>query len=506
MVSKTIKVFISCMFLGFSYLFINFSHVNFLLFACTYTISTILIHTLSFNKQINTMETQPDKFEAVKSFVHESQVVSDQVIAGTEELNITILELTKIADKSKKEVSLLDQRTAETVNNIEKTFSALQQLASSSEEISVSSNYMSKKSETTKSELDNIYIKLASTKTVMNELIKHNRQMETKMKELTHQTSKIDEINLFIKEIVTQTSLLSLNASIEAARAGTYGRGFSVVANEIKKLAEQSSEAVSRSSDILVAIEIGVKEVESSVETEKIAVLAGVKEMQIVSESIESITEQVATVNNLVSKTNKASSHQTLLTDDVTKMLEEVVLTTNSTAEKFHDTSKQIEEQRNQISKLLKISQTLKNSSVELVESIQSLGFTDDEIELNDLHIEKLTKDLDSLLQNKDLYELKPTLHQTLLTNLYQQSDYIDAIWSNDANGTFIFSNPPAGLINAKSREWFIRAKQGKVFVSKPYISAITKKPCLTISKGFFNLNGDCIGVIGMDIKWMKKV
>ncbi|MCD8500479.1 MAG: hypothetical protein LRY71_00830 [Bacillaceae bacterium] len=48
------------------------------------------------------METQPDKFEAVKSFVHESQVVSDQVIAGTEELNITILELTKIADKSKK--------------------------------------------------------------------------------------------------------------------------------------------------------------------------------------------------------------------------------------------------------------------------------------------------------------------------------------------------------------------------------------------------------------------
>ncbi|MCD8500480.1 MAG: methyl-accepting chemotaxis protein [Bacillaceae bacterium] len=345
---------------------------------------------------------------------------------------------------------------------------------------------MSKKSETTKSELDNIYIKLASTKTVMNELIKHNRQMETKMKELTHQTSKIDEINLFIKEIVTQTSLLSLNASIEAARAGTYGRGFSVVANEIKKLAEQSSEAVSRSSDILVAIEIGVKEVESSVETEKIAVLAGVKEMQIVSESIESITEQVATVNNLVSKTNKASSHQTLLTDDVTKMLEEVVLTTNSTAEKFHDTSKQIEEQRNQISKLLKISQTLKNSSVELVESIQSLGFTDDEIELNDLHIEKLTKDLDSLLQNKDLYELKPTLHQTLLTNLYQQSDYIDAIWSNDANGTFIFSNPPAGLINAKSREWFIRAKQGEVFVSKPYISAITKKTMFNYFKRFF--------------------
>ena len=63
-------------------------------------------------------------------------------------------------------------------------------------------------------------------------------------RDLIEQTSKINEINDFIQEIVSQTSLLALNASIEAAHAGEFGRGFAVVAQQIKKLAEQSHEAV----------------------------------------------------------------------------------------------------------------------------------------------------------------------------------------------------------------------------------------------------------------------
>jgi len=68
--------------------------------------------------------------------------------------------------------------------------------------------------------------------------------------ELAQKTRNIDTINQNIADIADQTNLLALNAAIEAARAGEHGRGFSVVAEEIRNLANQTKEAVSEVKNI----------------------------------------------------------------------------------------------------------------------------------------------------------------------------------------------------------------------------------------------------------------
>jgi len=78
----------------------------------------------------------------------------------------------------------------------------------------------------------------------------------TEIMELQQQTQLIDNIVVMISEIAQQTNLLSLNASIEAARAGISGRGFVVVAAEVRKLAEQSVEAVEKIQNIISIIQI----------------------------------------------------------------------------------------------------------------------------------------------------------------------------------------------------------------------------------------------------------
>lgn len=85
---------------------------------------------------------------------------------------------------------------------------------------------------------------------VTNGSSKMNDLMES-MKEITISSKQIAEIVNTIEEIASQTNLLALNAAIEAARAGDAGRGFSVVADEVKRLAAQSSEAVKNTTNII---------------------------------------------------------------------------------------------------------------------------------------------------------------------------------------------------------------------------------------------------------------
>ncbi|QLA82533.1 hypothetical protein EXV95_18960 [Acidovorax sp. JMULE5] len=87
-------------------------------------------------------------------------------------------------------------------------------------------------------------LRLTTASGAMRELRDEIDSAATEIHNLQHQTEKIEEVMRLISSVARQTSLLSVNASIEAARAGDVGRGFAVVAGEVKKLAEQVNQSV----------------------------------------------------------------------------------------------------------------------------------------------------------------------------------------------------------------------------------------------------------------------
>lgn len=279
---------------------------------------------------------------------------------------------------------------------------------------------------------------------------------------------------------------------------GNTAGGFAVVVEQIKKLAEQSHEAVRRSSGLVQEIESGVRQVVTSVDLEKSAVERGILEMAQTKERMDLDFTRIQEVDTLIGRSSIASRRQTEHMTHTTSMLKEVVDAVNQTMGNVDDTLELTHQQRRQIGKLNRVQVNLGRSSDAFSHAVQKVGFNS-KTAIIPASVSGIIDQL-VLLAKDSAFILDENSHQARLTQLMQRGSGIEAIWSNRSDGAFIFSMPEAGLLNAKGRERWRRAMEGNVYTSEVYISAITKKPCLTVSVPVVSDHGQVLRVIGADI------
>ncbi|MFC3798533.1 methyl-accepting chemotaxis protein [Cohnella sp. GCM10012308] len=437
--------------------------------------------------------------DKLRTMVGEAVVISDRLQAAVGEVDSSVGQLEAIADRSAVQEDRLRQQSRLASGRLDEAFSALQEVAAASEEIRATSEGMSRQSREARDVVIDVCKSMLQTDEVMNDLAAHHGTMEERVSALIAEASKITQMNELIQEIVSQTSLLALNAAIEAAHAGEYGSGFTVVAQEIRKLAEQSSVAVKRSSGIVRNIEAGIRQVVASVAEEKQSVARGLAEMQVNRDRMDAIYNHIVKVDGQVGKTLTAAAEQAGRTSAANAMLKDVVDSVNQMMSSIDDTLAQNLKQRDETAKLGRVSTELKTAADELIGAVHQAGgkvWSDTGLAEKERWMQFLT----TMAADPALSGLSEDIHRRVLSGWLAQTAGVEAIWSNRADGSFVFSEPVAGLLNARSREWWKKAMDGEIFVSEVYLSAITKKPCVTVSTPLQGEDGRPIGVIGIDI------
>lgn len=213
----------------------------------------------------------------------------------------TLLEAVQYSSDSLGQVASDIQETAAGMESqfvgVEQSARATEEMAVGVQRIAESSSTVSEGADGVAEEVDKGYVVIHSALKQMDAIGLSARQTADMIERLTRHSSEIGEIVHVISNIASQTSLLSLNASIEAARAGEHGRGFGVVAEEVKKLAEQTGQSVASISDLIREVQETTATAAASMTGNMGEIEAGIAKMRDAGESFDHIRSSIREVS-----------------------------------------------------------------------------------------------------------------------------------------------------------------------------------------------------------------
>lgn len=340
----------------------------------------VTLKSTKFPDETNELANLINKMvQNLRELVGQTKRTSALVTHSAREINSTALEINASTEEVAQAIEQISRGAESQAEMVEKASKTIREMAISIDLVAARARETAKAARETSLTAGHGSSLATDSLERMKDFFENQEQISRQFDLFTTKLHKVSKMADYISDVARQTNLLALNASIEAARAGEYGKGFAVVAEEVRKLADGSSQSASDINDMIESLKEESHRVHESIVEGSRSIKEGRKNIDITAGAFQEIMKTVLETERKASSIADLSQMQQEGSTKMVKAIDEIARVADDNAASTEQVSAATEEQLAAMQDMALATKELTQLAEELLKTVECFQVTTDE-------------------------------------------------------------------------------------------------------------------------------